>query len=228
MGYERQSVALGLIMAAIVQYQRGKTINMVLLLVLAAAFHKSAVIVVPLFAIAESKGKWISLAVVVASSVVSYYVFLHNDVNGLIENYIGAQYNSSGAAIRIGMNLLAAAIFFVYRHRIPLRDREYRLWFVFAVAVVGATIAYAYSPSSTAVDRAALYLLPIQVTMLSRLPDIYHKDSQMRFFLITLVVLYSFVVGATWLLYAKTSFAWLPYRNFLWLPAHFEMGYHPR
>jgi hypothetical protein len=228
MGYERQSVALGLIMAAIVQYQRGRTINMVLLLVLATAFHKSAAIVIPFFAVAEAKGKLTSLVVVVATSALSYYVFLQNNVNGLIENYIGAQYNSSGAGIRIGMNLLAAAIFFVYRHKIPFRDREYRLWFVFALAVIAASIAYVYSPSSTAVDRVALYLLPIQVTMLSRLPDIYHRDSQTRLFLIVLVVLYSFIVGATWLLYAKTSFAWVPYRNFLWLPAHFQMGYHPR
>ena len=228
MGYVRQSVALGLIMAAIVQYQRGKTINIVLLLVLASAFHKSAAIVVPLFAIAETKGKLTSLVVAVATSILSYYVFLHNDLNGLVENYIVAQYNSSGAAIRIAMNLLAAAIFFAYRHKIPFREREYRLWFVFAVAVLAASVAYVYSPSSTAVDRVALYLLPIQMTMLSRLPDIYQKDPQTRFFLITLVVLYSFVVGATWLLYAKTSFAWVPYRNFLWLPAHFEMGYHHR
>jgi hypothetical protein len=68
--------------------------------------------------------------------------------------------------------------------------------------------------SSTAVDRLALYLIPLQLFVGSRLPDT-------RLFGIPpatwnqLLIAFSFAVLIVWLLFAGHSSAWLPYRNLL-------------
>jgi hypothetical protein len=226
MGYTRQSVALGLIMAAIPEYQKGRILRVVVLLIIAAAFHKSAVVVAPLFAIAETHGRWKTFVIVGITAALSYVLFLKHSLNDLIDSYIIAKYNSGGALIRVAMNLVAAAVFLIYRKRIPFRPKEYRLWLIFSLAVVFTAIAYVYSPSSTAVDRIGLYLLPLQITILSRFTDIYREQNGTKLLLVTSVVCYSFAVGLTWLLVGNTSWAWIPYRNYLWLPAHFAPTYH--
>ena len=228
MGYTRQSVALGLMMTAISEYQKGRIFRVVLLLIAAAAFHKSAVVVAPLFAIAESKGRWRTFLIVGVTAALSYFLFLKHSVNDLIDSYIIAKYNSAGALIRVAMNMVAAIIFFIYRKKIPFRPREYKLWFVFSALVVVMGLAYIYSPSSTAVDRIGLYLLPLQITILSRIPDIYYEHRDMKLMLVTGVISYSLAVGVTWFLVGNTSWAWRPYRNYLWLPTHFVQSYHRR
>jgi hypothetical protein len=68
--------------------------------------------------------------------------------------------------------------------------------------------------SSTAVDRLALYLIPLQLFVGSRLPDT-------RLFGINasqwnqMLILFSLAVLLVWLLFAGNSHAWLPYRNLL-------------
>ena len=66
------------------------------------------------------------------------------------------------------------------------------------------------TPSSTAVDRLALYGIPIQLFVWSRLPDAIGRGTSA----VTVFgsVIYSSVVLVTWLLFASHSSAWLPYQ----------------
>jgi hypothetical protein len=64
------------------------------------------------------------------------------------------------------------------------------------------------------VDRLALYLIPLQLFVGSRLPDTRLfgiNPSQWN----QLLILFSLVVLLVWLLFAGHSYAWLPYRNLL-------------
>jgi hypothetical protein len=68
--------------------------------------------------------------------------------------------------------------------------------------------------SSTAVDRLALYLIPLQLFVGSRLPDTRLFDLDPETWK-QLLVLFSLAVLLVWLLFASHARFWLPYRNLL-------------
>ena len=73
------------------------------------------------------------------------------------------------------------------------------------------------SPSSTAVDRVALYWIPLQLFVLSRLPDALGKKDCKNAVWVYAVVAYSAAVHFVWLFYADTAFAWEPYQFYPWV-----------
>jgi hypothetical protein len=62
-------------------------------------------------------------------------------------------------------------------------------------------------PSSTAVDRLALYVMPLQVAVLSRFPLAFGR--RMGTFI---VVLYSLAIEFVWLNFATHARFWIPYQ----------------
>ena len=226
MGYTRQSVALGLIMAGTVAYQQNRIVRFLLLLLIATAFHKSAIIVAPLFAFANAKNRLLIFLALVLTALVGYYVFLASSVEVLFANYIGAQYQSGGAPVRAAMNVAAAVVLYVYRKNLPFAEGERRLWYVFAIAGIGFAAMLLFSPSSTAVDRVALYILPLQVVVFSRLPDIHWQKGVRSLAFKAAVIVSSLLVLIVWLELGNASYTWIPYRNYLWLPNSYVPKYH--
>jgi hypothetical protein len=108
MGYTRQGVALGLAMLGLVALARRENRWFVFWVICAATFHKSAVLLLPIAALAATRNRyWTSLWIGVVS-LVAYYIFLDESVDTLYANYIAAQYESQGAIIRAAMNLVPA------------------------------------------------------------------------------------------------------------------------
>ena len=68
------------------------------------------------------------------------------------------------------MNALPAFLYFVFRSRLKLDDDERRFLDVLALIALAFVGLLYVSPSSTAVDRMALYIIPIQLLVLGRLP----------------------------------------------------------
>ena len=68
------------------------------------------------------------------------------------------------------MNALPAFLYFVFRSRLKLDDDERRFLDVLALIALAFVGLLYVSPSSTAVDRMALYIIPIQLIVLARLP----------------------------------------------------------
>ena len=62
-------------------------------------------------------------------------------------------------------------------------------------------------PSSTAVDRLALYIMPLQIAVLSRLPLILGRRLG-----VLIVVLYSVAIEFVWLNFATHARFWIPYQ----------------
>ena len=64
-------------------------------------------------------------------------------------------------------------------------------------------------PSSTAVDRLALYVMPLQIAVLSRAPIVFGAR------LGTILVLsYSLAVQFVWLNFATHAKFWIPYQAY--------------
>jgi len=217
MGYTRQAVALGLAMLGFTALLQGRFLVFVFWVTVAATFHKSAVILIPLAIFAFNKVLTLQLiAILVAGSIV-FYLLLLDYIDNLFRGYIVAEMDSVGAWIRIIMNALPAALFLLFRGRFDLKDSAVKFWTWFSVAGIAFIPLLMLSPSSTAVDRIALYWLPLQIFVFSRLPYIFQFCSGTRIYWVILVSLGAASVQFVWLFFAIHANYWLPYQFFPWV-----------
>lgn len=208
MGYSRQAVAIGILMAGLASVERGGSIlRFTLYVTVAAFFHKTAVVVLPLLIFASERNRLLNAIAGVAAFVLLYDLFLADSVEMFVSNYIEAQYSSQGAAIRVAMNLLPATLFLLGSKRFGFPPREEKMWRYFSYAAWGFLVLLLVLPSSTVVDRLALYIAPLQIAILSRLPIAYASPGLGKLMVIT----YSFAVMFVWLNYAAHAQYWLPY-----------------
>lgn len=217
MGYARQGVAIGLVMLGLVSLAEKSTFRFLLWVGMAALFHKSAVILVPLAALAGSRRPVMTLFLVAVTAALLIALLLQEAVDGLVAGYVGAVYESSGAAIRVAMNALPAAVFLLLRKRFKLTQEQRTFWTWMAWGALAFIVLLYFSPSSTAVDRVALYWIPLQLFVWSRLPDAIGRPGGVNAFWVYAVVGYSAVVYFVWLVFATHSYLWLPYRFYPWV-----------
>ena len=212
MGYSRQAVAIGVLMAGIASINRGgSVVRFAAYVAVAALFHKTAVVVFPLVIFAWKRNLMLNMLAGIAGCILLYDIFLSQSVEGFVRNYIRAEYSSQGAAIRVAMNFIPAVCFMLFRRRMQFEPTEQRMWFFFALASLAMPVALLLLPSSTAVDRIALYLIPLQVAVLPRIPLLLKGRGFGR----AIVVLYAAAVLFVWLNFAANADSWLPYRTYL-------------
>jgi hypothetical protein len=217
MGYTRQGAAIGIAMVAMVALGRGRIFNFILLIAFAALFHKSAIILVPMAILASTKRSLITLLWVAVVGYTLFVLLLQEATSFLIYGYVESQYQSSGAGIRIAMNALPATLFLIYRKRFQLSNEQRSFWTWMAYVALLFIFILLVSPSSTAVDRVALYWIPLQLFVLSRIPNSLGKRNGQNLKLVIAVVAYSATVHFVWLVFADTAFAWLPYQFYPWV-----------
>ncbi|WP_310564807.1 EpsG family protein [Hydrogenophaga sp.] len=214
MGYSRQGVALGCLMAGLVGLGRGQLLTFVVWTVLGATFHKSAVLLLPMAALAATRNRtwatvWVGLVVALA-----YSLLLEDSVDALRSGYLEAEYQSEGALVRLLMNALPAALLLWHYPRLAktLPHAQQRLWYWLAWASMLLMALYLLSPSSTAVDRVGLYLLPLQLMVFAHLPEVLGHPRAANQGWVVAVLGYYATVQFVWLNFATHAFAWLPYR----------------
>lgn len=214
MGYTRQAVALGFALLGLAALGNGRVRAFVLWIAIGATFHKSAVLLLPIAALAASRNRILTGAIVGVTTLLLYYLLLADASEALWQNYVEAQYQSSGGMIRVLMNVVPAALLVLFRKRLVPDAQERKLWLWMAV------FAFACLPlvslASTAVDRVALYLIPIQLFVFARVPRLA-RTVRTRTPLVLGVIGYYAAVLFVWVNYAVHAFAWLPYQNLLFL-----------
>lgn len=208
MGYSRQAVALGVLAAGIASFLRGTSVlKFAVYVFVAALFHRTAVVAFPLVALAAQRNRFINLLVAIAASVLLYDLFLGESMDEFVSRYIRTAYASQGAAIRVAMNLLVAGVFWMAAGRLGFQGDERKLWRNFSLAAVLMLALLLALPSSTAVDRMSLYILPLQVAVLGRLPTAFGGRGG------TVAALgYSFLILFVWLNFAQHARYWIPYQ----------------
>lgn len=212
MGYTRQAVAIGFILAGLAAIDRTSILRFALYVLCAVAFHKSAIIVLPIVALSAAKNR-IAIAILLAAlGAALYYVFVASAFDDLVTNYVEAEYQSQGAAIRVAMNLPPAILYLIYQKRFKLTPVQQKLWRNFSLAAMGTFIALMLTSSSTAVDRLALYLLPLQMFVLSRLPSVFSRTGRSNGQLVLVLLAYSALIQLVWLNKATHAIYWVPYQ----------------
>jgi hypothetical protein len=130
----------------------------------------------------------------------------------LWKNYVEEQMQSDGAKIRVAMNLFPSLLFFMYRKEWKRSFDDYTFWSWIALGSVVSV--FLVSAASTAVDRVALYFIPIQLVVFARLPYLARKQIAPSVTKVLIVLMYALVLFV-WLGYATHAQYWLPYQNLL-------------
>lgn len=213
MGYSRQAVALSLALSGVLYLRSGSMRKFVALVLLGVTFHKTAILLLPLVALGSARPArtmlWLAPVTLGA-----YVLLLRDSVDDLYVNYIEAQYASEGAFIRLAMNALPAVIFLFgwKRFHFPVRDAIFWRWCA-AVSLVLFAALFA-TGASTAIDRMALYLLPLQMIVFAGLPRGQYGTSFDYLWRGSVVFFYA-TVHFVWLNFATNAPFWIPYSTAL-------------
>jgi hypothetical protein len=218
MGYSRQGVAIGLEMIALLALQRDRLLQFLGWIALAATFHRTVLVLLILPASTLSGSfrfsQLIRMLLLIGAAYGLYTAVIAPDIDYYVQGYIQAQYQSQGALIRVVLCLLPALVFLFNRRRFCLSADTQRIWTLMSLLAVAAAIGLFTVASSTAVDRLALYLIPLQIFVGSRIPDTRILGISPASWN-QLLIAFSFAVLIVWLLFAGHSDYWLPYRNIL-------------
>lgn len=211
MGYTRQGVAIGFIMAGLAEYFSRRSLWRFFIYVgFAATFHRTAVLFLPLVIFTTRRNRVFNTLGGVAIAYVLYQNLLLSSSDTLIRNYVKNDYNSQGAYIRVAMDVFAALLFLLRPSAFNFTDEERALWrncSILSLLFVGMLFVL----PSTVTDRLALYIIPMQLAVLSRVPGVYLGVTAGRL----AVMAYSLTVMTAWLSLTNYASAWVPYRIFI-------------
>jgi hypothetical protein len=220
MGYARQGTALGMALIGLTFLGRENRILFIFWIIAASTLHFSAVILMPIAFLTSAKNRLWSILWIVILSAMFGYIFVASQVADLYTNYVATstyENVSQGALVRILMCVVPAFIFLIFNSRFNFSESERSLWISFSWISIGLLLLLWVSDASTAIDRIALYMLPLQLVVFSHFPDIFGSKFGLNFWLKFFVILYYLLVQFVWLNYATHASGWLPYQNIIFL-----------
>lgn len=212
MGYSRQGVALGILFWGLSLLEQRRTWSFLFLVVLAALFHKAATLAAPLAFLLRERRGWLQTLALVLALVAAVVGLFAASFESLWRNYVEDPMVSEGAGVRVWMNALPAALMLLMARRWNRRWPDPGYWRYIALASIGCV--FLVGAASTAVDRVALYLTPIQVYVWCRFPLLFRTPSDRTAVVLGICGVYGAVLWV-WLNFAVHAFAWLPYRSIL-------------
>jgi hypothetical protein len=211
-GYTRQSVALGLIFWALTHLEHGHFKKYVGFVLAGCLFHKTAVLMIPLGIFLQQKG-WLFRIVAIGALFMGFWeAFFAQQQEALWNNYVVDQMQSQGGKIRVAMNFVPAILLLLHWKQWKKEFPNALLWLWMALAAIACVGLVSFA--TTAVDRIALYLTPLQVAVYSRLPYLMRRKFSQQSVVVALITGYG-VVLYVWLNYATHAKYWLPYRNLI-------------
>lgn len=219
MGYTRQAAAIGILCYAIVGASERHIVRMIGFAAVAALFHKTAVLMLLVMLAPVVTRRFLIGAIGTLMFAMFFYFFLGSVSDRLVSNYVQSTYDSQGATIRVAMNVFAGALLLVLRNRMHFEPYQKTFWTVNAILAAVSAAALAILESSAGVDRIALFLIPLQIVTLSRLPYALSSNTAKPLpSLIFAVMAYSFTIQYVWLNFADNASSWLPYKSYIWEP----------
>jgi hypothetical protein len=212
MGYTRQATAVGCIMLAFSQFKGDLSWRWLAWLCLAILFHKSAVIMLPIFIVTASRQRWLSIAVGGLVLVILLSTVVLQNLQDVLSLYFEGDIQSSGTFPRIAVGALAGLTFFTIRNKAIFGMRQ-ALVRNLAITMVVLLPLYLIIPSDTVVDRIGILLVPFQGAILAGVAASLEKNPVAEK-IVTLLVIASYAaMYLVWLFYASFANYWIPYEN---------------
>ena len=215
MGYTRQACAVSCIMLAATAFRERFEFKWVAWLVIAVAFHKSAIFVFPIFFFAASENRILSLSVGALLGFGLLSILILGNIQNLLAIYVEAEQQSGGAAVRITLAVITGLAFLLLPNLREVYGIQHSLWRNMALASIALIPAYVLVQSSTIVDRIAVLFIPLQIVFFGGIAKSIVKTPILGGAVLVAVSAFQLAVLTIWLYFAANSFAWIPYRNVL-------------
>ena len=215
MGYVRQGAAIGLILVAIASFDQSRPWRTSFFLAAAMGFHSTAIVVFPMFAYALSTRHRVLAVIFTALAAAAYSYVLAPRLGGFEAGYLDAEYDSEGAFVRVLMSVLASALVLLRWRRFAPGNKARSIWISMALASFAAFAVLLATPSSTAVDRLALFLAPIQIAAFGEFRNLVPLSDKFAVLVRLLLIAIAAAVQAVWLIYASHAVYWVPYQSVL-------------
>lgn len=215
MGYSRQGVAIGFAMVFFALLYQRKLLKSLVFLLLATLFHKTAIVsIIVLFL----NRRFINFKTIVISIpfVVLYVYILLPRLQGLYINYFLQEMQSSGAIVRIFINIVASFILIVFakRYKTIFGERDFEFWKPFIYISIVVFLFAILLNITTIADRILLYFYPLQIVVFSRMLYLI-KDKNLKNICFLGYILFSFLILFIFLNFVTYSEHWIPYNNLL-------------
>jgi hypothetical protein len=210
MGYTRQATAIGLLMFGFIYLLQGRTKSYLLIVLMAASFHKTAIVFAVFLLFRPGRSNLIYFLGVVLLLISTVGAILADEAEFLIRHYVEQNMESAGGPIRVIMNIPPAIILFIFWKKWGIIYNDRWLWGL--VAILALLCVPAVFVASTSIDRMALYLIPLQLVVWARLPVLLQNRLSRNWIFLMVVVYYSIVLNV-WLVYGNWSSLWIPYDN---------------
>ena len=224
MGYTRQSVAIAFEMIALLSIQSCQNFRFILLILIGSLFHRPVLALLALTAFSSqsflinlpSRSAKLIKSMLIVVAGFGFYSANSSDLASLVSGYQSdySDYSPQGAILRIGVTTVFSVIFLLHKKAFMLSDQEDKVWTGINMFALLSVVALILGILPTLVDRLALYLLPIQLFVGSRLPGTHIFGITGQNWRL-LLVSFSFLFLYVWFNFANNSWVWLPYRNIL-------------
>lgn len=214
MGYTRQATAIGCIMLAFSQFRGTLDLRWMAWLCLAILFHKSAIILFPIFVITASQQRWLSITMGSAIALVILFTVVLQNVSDIMSLYFEGDIESSGTIPRVAVGALAGLSYFAIKTKTVFNERQ-ALVRNMAIAMLALVPLYAIIPSTTVVDRIGILLVPFQCAILAGLAASLEKSPISEAIITCLILAFYGIMYFVWLMYASYAEYWIPYQNVL-------------
>lgn len=215
LGYVRQGAAIGVILLAIASFDQSKLLRTLIYLLVAMAFHATAVVTLPVFTYAvTSRHKMLGVLIAVLGVAV-FYLLLAPRFDAFEAGYVANEYDSGGTLTRLLMSLIPSALLLLRWRNFGMSERVRSVWISIAIANFAALAALGVFSSSTAVDRIALFFSPIQIAVMGEFGSLVPLNA--RFIIPTRLALIAVAaaVQMIWLVFATHAEFWVPYQSVL-------------
>lgn len=212
LGYTRQSIAVAILLYAFLKLLQNNKIKFLIFLLIAACFHKTAIIFILFYPLLFIKGKKVLIILYEIFSLILITLILY--ISSLNEStvYTSEELNSSGVFLRLSLHIIPVISYFLLRNKVFKLDKTYLFLDYFVLLIF-----YCFCLSflfSTLADRFNLYLIFFDIYVLVAF---YHNlliiNRKILIFILTLFFT-SFIY--IWMLNSVlVAKAWLPYQNYL-------------
>jgi len=213
MGYTRQAAAVGFLMIGMARVTDGRSFWAFLPWPIAGYFfHQTVLVFAPIVALLYFRKRVETLALAVAAILVGVYTLLPTALDRYSAGYLKSVYIAQGAIYRLTLDALAGVLLLAMRRRFTTNPAELMLWTAWAMMSVASLIAFFMIESTIIVDRLAIYLMPLQIFVFSRLPQVPGGKKLETLLWSIGVIMASAAILYVWLNYANHAKFWIPYQ----------------
>ncbi len=223
MGYTRQACAIGIEFFALLEIEKGRRNRAIIFTLIATSFHISILPILLVF-LKKPKKNLFKIKFILPAAIVGYLIYfvIRTKFEGALLSYYNLyllrEYSSMGALYRIVPTFIASLLFIKNRFKFKNYFGETaNLYLKFSyIGIIFLLLIILFPSNSTFIDRFALYITPLTIfvfTSILKLKLLKINRMEFKLIMVSSYFAYTFI----WLGFAIHAYAWVPYKNFLFI-----------